>query len=180
MDLPGGKSAADLACDIVEKAMDGSFTWDQSRIPNFYHFCLSSAESILSNWLARTKRSQTMSHVLTEDTEDGELNPNPLNTSAAPDDIYAFLRIKEGGILGDRFLEDFALSLPDGSPEQSIILAVFDDRDCADRSFCCKKANITSDVYDAAKKRILRRLPAFQQEWCAKNRIGDADWREVR
>ena len=180
MDLPGGKSAADLASDIVEKALDGSFTWDHARIPNFYHFCLSRAESILSNWLNRAKRSQTMDHVLAEDPEAGGLNSNPLNTSVAPEDIYLVLRVREGGALGDRFLEDFGLSLPDGSHEQAIILAVFDDRDCADRLSCCKKLNISGDVYDAAKKRLLRRLPAFQLEWCAKNKIGEADWKEAQ
>jgi hypothetical protein len=180
MDLPGGKSAADLAGDILERAMDGTFTWDHARIPNFYHFCLSRAESILSNWLLKAKRSQTMPHVLAEDPESGGPGANPLTVAAAPDDVYAVLRVREGGALGDRFLEDFALSLPDGSPEQSIMLLVFDDRDCADRACCCRKLNISGEVYDAAKKRLLRRLPAFLQEWRAKNKVGDAEWKEAR
>jgi hypothetical protein len=180
MDLPGGKSAADLAGDIVEKAMDGTFTWDQNRIPSFYHFCLSRAESILSNWLVRAKRSQTMSHVLIEDLELGGVGANALNTATAPDDIYAVLRVREGGLLGDRFLEDFALSLPDGSPEQAIILAVFDDRDCGNRAYCCKKLKILGETYDAATKRLLRRLPAFLHEWRAKNKVGDVEWKEAR
>jgi DNA-directed RNA polymerase specialized sigma24 family protein len=180
LDLPGGKSAGDLACDILEKALSGRYTWDQEKIPNFYHFCLSRTESILSNWLTRAKRSQTMCHVLTEDAESGALDANPLNTAAAPDDIYMVLRIKEGGALGDRFLEDFALSLTDGSPEQRIVLAVFDDRQCAGRSYCCKKLNLPEDIYDAAVKRLLRRLPAFLHEWRGKNHVGDADWKEAR
>src|SRR5690349_5093258 len=49
--LPGGKSAADLAGDIVEKVLDGSYTWDDQKHPDFYRFCWSRAESILSNWL---------------------------------------------------------------------------------------------------------------------------------
>ena len=83
-----------------------------------------------------------MSHVLIEDSELGGVDANALNTATASDDIYAVLRVREGGLLGDRFLEDFALSLPDGSPEQAIILAVFDDRDCGNRAYCCKKLKI--------------------------------------
>ncbi len=180
MDLPGGKSAADLAGDIVEKAMSGRYRWDHEKIPNFYHFCLSRAESILSNWLARCQRFQTMSPVLTEDPESGLVEANPLNAATAPDDIYELLRVKDGGALGDRFLEDFALSLPDGSPEQRIALAIFDDRECASRAYCRSKLNLTEETYDAAIKRVLRRLPAFFHEWRAKNKIGDADWKEAR
>lgn len=180
LDLPGGKSADDLACDILEKTLSGQYTWDQQKIPDFYHFCLSRAESILSNWLNRAKRSQTMSHVLTEDPESGTIDANPLNTAAAPDDKHVMLRVKEGGALGDRFLEDFALSLTDGSPEQRIVLAVFDDRECAGRSYCCKKLDMPEDIYDAAVKRLLRRVPAFLHEWRGKNRVGDADWKEAQ
>jgi len=179
MDLPGGKSAADLAYDILEKAMDGTYTWDLAKIPDFYHFCLSRAESILSNWLAKMKPCQTMSHVLEENPEIGALNANRLNTEPAPDDIYVVLRVKEGGALGDRLLEDFALSLADGSVEQRIILAVFDDRECANRQYCCKKLSISGEVFDAAMKRIFRRIVAFLNEWRAKNKITDSDWKEA-
>jgi hypothetical protein len=180
MDLPGGKSAADLAGDIVEKAMDGTFTWDRGKMPSFYDFCLSRAESTLSNWLLKARRSQTVSPILTDDPETGNLNANPLTTAVAIDDIYAELRLKEGGAFGNQFLEDFALSLAEGSPEQSIILAVFDDRECANRAYCCKKLNYSDEIYDAAIKRLLRRLPVFLQEWRTKNKVGDADWKEAR
>ncbi len=180
MDLPGGKSAADLADDILEKVLDGTFTWDRAKTPDFYHFCLSRAESILSNSLERTRPYRTMSHVLEEDREMDALNANQLNTASAPDDIYDALRTKEGGALGDRFLEDFALSLPDGSVEQRIILAVFDDRECANRQNCYKKLKISEDIYDAAMKRILRRVTGFMHEWRAKNKIQDIDWKEAR
>jgi len=180
MDLPGGKSAADLAGDIVEKAIDGTFTWDQAQIPHFYHFCLSRAKSILSNWLAKAKRSETVSPILAEDPELGVVDANPVSTATAPDDVYAVLRMREGGSLGDRFLEDFALSLPDGSPEQAILLSVFDDRDCASRAYCCRKLNLSGEKFDAATKRLLRRLPTFLQEWRTNNKVGDADWKEAR
>ena len=121
-----------------------------------------------------------MSPILAESPELGLLEANPLNTAMVPEDIYDVLRVKEGGTLGDRFLEDFALSLDDRSPEQAIILAVFDDRDCANRAYCCAKLNISGETYDAAKKRLLRRLPAFLHEWRAKNKVGDADWKETR
>jgi hypothetical protein len=180
MDLPGGKSAGDLAMDIVDKTLTGAYMWDEQRFPNFYHFCLSRAESILSNWLDRARRSQSMSHMLTEDPESGKTDANPLNTAAVPADVYEVLRVKEGGALGDRFLEDFALSLADGSPEQRIVLAVFDDRDCARRAYCCEKLNMPEDEFDAAAKRLLRRLPAFLHEWRGKNKIVDADWKEAQ
>lgn len=180
MDLPGGKSSGDLASDIVEKALDGTFTWDQERIPNFAHFCLSRAESILSNWLERTSHSQTMSPILEDDPESGVLNANPLTTAAAPDDIYTLLRVREGGVMGDRFLEDFALSLPSGSPEQAIVMAVYDDRECGNRAYCREKLNLSEATYDAAIKRLLRRLPVFLQEWRAKNDVNLDEWKEAR
>src|SRR5882672_7387421 len=46
LDLPGGKSAADLAVDIVEKSLDGTYTWDDKKWSDFYRFCWSRAESI--------------------------------------------------------------------------------------------------------------------------------------
>lgn len=180
MDLPGGKSAADLATDIVEKVMDGTYMWDREKIPNFYHFCLSRAESILSNWLLRNWRVKSMSPVPVQDTESGELRPNPLTAKEAPDDLYTILRTKDAGALGDRFLEEFAFSLPDGSHEQSIILAVFDDRECANRAYCRGKLNLSEANYDAAIKRLLRKLPAFAKEWRAKNKVSLEDWREAR
>lgn len=180
MELPGGKSAADLAADILEKAMDGSYTWKRTEIPDFSDFCLSRAESILSNWLARAKWSRSLSPIAAENPETGLIDANPLTTAVARDDVYTALRLKDGGALGNRFLEDFALSSPDGSVEQSMLFAVFDDRECAGRAYCCKKLDITGDAYDAAKKRLLRRLPAFLQEWRRTNKVGDADWKEAQ
>jgi len=180
MDLPGGKSAGDLASDLIEKAMDGTYNWNHEEIPNFYHFCLSRAESILTNLLDRAKWSRSVSPLVSENAVTGQIKTNPLNTAVAPDDIYAILRLKEGGALGDRFLEDFALSLGDGSPEQSVVMAVFDDRECGNRAYCCKKLSMSGDTYDAATKRLLRRLPAFLNEWRKKNHVGDADWKEAQ
>lgn len=180
MELPGGKSAADLAGDIVEKAMTGAYNWNHEQFPNFYHFCLSRAESILSNWLARAQRSRSMSPLMPEDSESEQTVPNALNTAIAPDDIYVILRMKDGGALGDRFLEDFALSLLEETTEQKIVFAVFDDRECANRAYCREKLALSEDVYDAAVKRIIRRLPGFVHEWRGKNQVNDADWREAR
>lgn len=180
MELPGGKSAMDLANDIIEKALDGSYNWNTVEIPDFTLFCLSRAESILSNWLDRTKWNQSMSPLLEKNSETGAMELNPLNRAVDADDIYGNLRIKDGAALGDRFLEDFALSLTDGSTEQRMILAVFDDRECGSRSYCCGKLNISGDDYDAAKKRLLRRLPAFAEEWRATNKVSDIDWKEAQ
>jgi hypothetical protein len=73
VDLPGGKSAADLAVDIIEKALDGTYTWDDGKQPDFYRFCSSRAESILSNWLEKNRRMTAMSPVIEEvDGEDPE------------------------------------------------------------------------------------------------------------
>lgn len=180
MDLPGGRSAADLAIDIVEKAMDGTYTWDREKIPNFYHFCLSRAESILSNWLLRNWRITSMSPLLTENPQTGELEANPLSSKQAPDDLYAILRAKDANALGNKFLEEFAFSLPDGSHEQAIALAVYDDRECANRKYCREKLKLSESDYDAAIKRLLRKLPAFANEWRTKNKVSLDDWKEAR
>jgi hypothetical protein len=180
MDLPGGKSVADLAADIIEKALGGSYDWNVEEYPSFLTFCLSRAESILSNWLNRSRRSTTMSPLLEEDTTTGDPTLNALNTARDGDDIYANLRIKEGCAMGDRFLEDIALALPEGSAEQSMVLAVFDDRECANRSYCCSKLKISGEVFDAAAKRLLRRMPVLIKEWRETNKISETDWREVR
>jgi len=180
MDLPGGKSVADLADDIIEKSPDGTFNWDQDKHPDFYHFCLSRAESILSNWLKRMRRFETVSPLPAKDPDLDALCGNPLNLAIGVDDVYTFLRVKEGGALGDRFLQDFALSLPDGSHEQSIILAVFDDRECANRAYCRGKLGISERDYDAAIKRLLRAIPSFLKAWCVTNKINPPDWSEAR
>jgi hypothetical protein len=98
----------------------------------------------------------------------------------AADDIYSTLRFKEGGALGDRFLEEFALSLADGSVEQRITMAVFDDRECGNRAYCRGKLDLSEADYDAGIKRLLRKLPVFAKEWRAENNIGSDTWKEAQ
>ena len=180
MDLPGGKSAADLADDIVEKALAGNYGWDRQKFPDFTNFCCSRTRSILSNWLNRMKPFTTTSPILEKDPESGDLLPNALTKAVAAEDIYSTLRFKEGGAMGDRFLEDFALSLADGSVEQGIVMAVFDDRECGSRAYCRGKLGLSEADYDAGVKRLLRKLPIFAKEWRVKNNIGSDDWKEAQ
>lgn len=180
MDLPGGKSAADLAGDIVEKALAGNYNWDRQKNPDFTNFCCSRARSILSNWLNRMKPYTTTSPILEKDPESGDLLPNALTKAVAADDIYSTLRFKEGGALGDRFLEEFALSLADGSVEQRVAMAVFDDRECGNRAYCRGKLGLSEADYDAGIKRLLRKLPVFAKEWRAENNIGSDTWKEAQ
>jgi len=177
VDLPGGKSAADLANDIIEKVLDGTYTWDDGKQPDFYRFCRSRAESILSNWLAKNRRMTAMSPVI-DDGEEPELNP--VNTATDGNGIYELLRFRDGGVLGNRLLEDFALSLPDKSHEQNILMAVHDDRECIGRAYCRGKLSISEADYDSAMKRIRRAAPAFLKEWCRKNNIKEQDRKEVK
>jgi hypothetical protein len=177
--LPGGKSAADLAGDIVEKVLDGSYTWDDQRQPDFYRFCWSRAESILSNWLDKNRRLTSMSPTL-EEGEAGEVELNPVNTATNGSDLYEVLRFRDGGRLGDKLLEDFALSLPDNSHEQAILLAVFDDRECIVRTYCRGQLKLSEKDYDAAMKRIRRAAPSFLANWCRVNNVNGADRKEIR
>ncbi len=179
VDFPGGKSASDLAVDVVEKAMDGSYTWDEQKQPDFYRFCRSRAESILSNWLSKNRRMTTLSPVV-EENESGEAEFNAVNSAVDGEDIYHVLRFKEGGTLGDQLLEDFALSLPDKTHEQAILLAVHDDRECIGRAYCRGKIGVSEQDYDAAMKRIRRAAPAFLVDWCRKNNVKGEDRKEVR
>jgi len=176
MDLPGGKSAADLAGDIVEKALSGNYTWDRQKSPEFTNFCLSRAESILSNWLHRMKHFTSMSPLVENDPDSGEQLANQLTAAAASDDLYGLLRTKEGDGLGDKFLEDFALSLPDESIEQRIVMAVFDDRECGNRAYCRGKLALSEADYDAGIKRLLRKLAVFGKEWRIKLKINKETW----
>lgn len=178
-DLPGGKSVADLAGDIVEKALDGTYTWDDQKQPDFYRFCWSRAESILSNWLAKNHRSTTMSPLLEEDETQGP-EANAVNSAADGTDIYEMLRFREGGKLGDQLLEDFALNLPDKSHEQAILLAVCDDRECVNRSYCRGKLGLSETDFDAAMKRIRRASPGFLANWCRSNNVKADDRKEIR
>jgi hypothetical protein len=179
VDLPGGKSAADLANEIIEKALDGTYTWDDGKQPNFYRFCWSRAESILSNWLAKNRRITTLSPVIEEvDGEQPDLNA--VNTATDVCNIYELLRFRDGGALGNRLLEDFALNLPDKSHEQSILMAVHDDRECIGRAYCRGKLSISEADYDSAMKRIRRAAPPFLKEWCGKNNIKEEDRNEAR
>ncbi len=180
MDLPGGKSAGDLAGDIIEKALSGAYSWDRQKIPDFTNFCRSRARSILSNWLKRMKHFTAVSPLAEKDPETDEAVDSPITKAVGEDDLYAILRFREGGALGDRFLEDLAWSLPDGSSEQRITLAIFDDRDCGNRAYCRSKLELSEPDYDAAVKRLLRKLPAFTKEWCKKNNVNPEDWKEAR
>lgn len=179
VDLPGGKAATDLANDIIEKALDGSYTWDDSKHPDFYRFCWSRAESILSNWLAKNRRMTVMSSIIEEsDGEEQELNC--VNTATDGNGIYTLLRFRDGGALGNRLLEDFALSFPDTSREQNILMAIHDDRECIGRAYCRGKLSISETDYDSAMKRIRRAAPTFLKEWCRMNNINEQDRKEVR
>ena len=118
--------------------------------------------------------------LLEKDGPSGEVGANPVNTATDTIDFYTVLRLRNGGMLGDQFLQDFALNLPDGSHEQLIVIAVHDDRKCAGRQSCLSKLKITEAEYDSALKRLLRRLPAFRDEWVSTNNITPTDWEEAR
>ena len=76
--------------------------------------------------------------------------------------------------------QDLALSLPDGSVEQQIVMAIFDDRDCGGRACCRGKLGLSEAEYDAGLKRLLRKLPVFAKEWRDTNKIGPEDCKEAR
>lgn len=178
MNLPGGETAGGLATSIIEKAFDGSFTWDDQKYPDFYRFCCSRAESILSNWLAKNRRLSTMSP-LEEETENEEISPNPVNQALERQDIYEVLRFSDGGKLGDQLLEDFALSL-EHQHDQEIVMAVHDDRECISRAYCRGKLGLSERDYDAAMKRIKRAGKAFFVKWCREHDVKVEDQQEVR
>lgn len=180
MDLPGGESASDLANDIMEKALAGNYTWDREKFPDFTNFCLSRTESILSNWLDRMKNFMPVSPLMEKNPDSGNPIPNALTRATASGDLYADLRVREGGALGDKFLEDLALILPDNSVEQRIIMAVFDDRECANRAFCRGKLGLSESDYDAAMKRLMRKIPVFGKEWRTTNKISEETWEEAQ
>src|SRR6266850_994367 len=170
VDLPGGKSAAGLATEIVEKALIGRFIWDDEKHPDFYRFCCSRGESILSNWLAKNRRLTSMSPVFEGDDVE-EVDANAVNSAIAGTDVYEILRFRNGGKLGDQLLEEFALTLADNSDEQSIVMAVHDDRECISRAYCRGKLNLSEKNFDAAMKRIRRAASDFLKEWCNRNNI---------
>jgi hypothetical protein len=179
VDLPGGKSAGDLATDIVQKALDGTYTWDDQKQPDFYRFCWSRAESILSNWLTKNHRMTTLSPII-EEVDGDEPDANAVNSATDGNNIYELLRFRDGGALCNRLLEDFALSLPDKSHEQGILMAVHDDRECIGRAYCRGKLGISEADYDSAMKRIRRAAPGFLTDWCCKNNVKKEDRKEVR
>lgn len=177
VDLPGGESASGLAASIIEKALDGSYTWDDKKHPDFYKFCCSRAESILSNCLLKNKRLVTMSPL--EDEEGEEITQNPVNQAPERRDIYDVLRFKEGGRLGDQLLEDFALSLQHPQ-DQAIVMAIHDDRECISRAYCRGKLGLSEQDYDAAMKRIRRAGRDFYPAWCKQNNVKTDDQEEPR
>lgn len=178
VDLPGGESASGLANTIVQKALDGTFTWDTQKHPDFYWFCCSRAESALSNLLAKNRRMTTMSPIEEEGPE-GEPLLNHVNQAVDGEDIYHLLRTRDGGRMGDRLLEDFALSVehPD---DQAILMAVHDDRECLSRTWCRAKLGLSEPQYDAAMKRIRRAGKGFFSAWCKQNNVKPDDQKEVR
>jgi hypothetical protein len=181
VNLPGGESAAGLALAIIEKALDGTYTWDDQKHPDFYWFCCSRAESILSNWLQKNRKTTTLSPLLEEgDGEEGAVEANPVNCAKDGADLYEMLRFRDGGKLGDQLLEDFALDLKDGSQEQIVVMAIHDDRLCIERRYCLKKLGLSEGEYDSAIKRIRRAGGPFYKEWCRKNNLKQDDRSEAR
>jgi hypothetical protein len=178
VDLPGGESAAGLAVTIIEKALDGTYTWDIQKFPDFYRFCWSRAESILSNWLDKHRRVTTESPI-EEEGEDGGLALTDVNQARDHFDLYEILRLRDGGKLGDQLLEDFALSLIHDH-DQRIVMAVHDDRMCLRRGYCMGKLSLSERDYDAAMKRIKRAGQDFLPVWCQKNNIKGEEQKEVR
>jgi hypothetical protein len=178
VDLPGGESAGGLASSIIEKALDGSYNWDDQKHPDFYKFCCSRAESILSNSLAKNRRVTTMSPV-EEDGDEEEPTHNPVNQARDGHNIYDVLRFRDGGRLGDQLLEDFALSLQH-SQDQAIVMAVHDDRECISRAYCRGKLGLSERDYDAAMKRIRRAGRDFLPGWCKRNNVKAEDQKEAR
>ncbi len=178
MDLPGGETAGGLAMSIIEKALDGTYTWDDRKHPDFYRFCWSRAESILSNLLDKNWRLTTMSPI-EEDGDDGEPSLNEVNQARDGQDLYEVLRFRDGGKLGDQLLEDFALSLPHPH-DQAIVMAVHDDRECISRAYCRGKLGLSERDYDAAMKRIKRAGRDFLPAWCRQNSVNAEDRLEAR
>lgn len=178
VDLPGGESAAGLAASIVQKVLEGTYNWDTQKHPDFYGFCCSRAESILSNLLTKNHRMATMSPV-EEEGPDGDVELNPVNQAADPQDIYHLLRTRDGGRLGDQMLADFALSV-EHPHDQAILMAVHDDRECLSRSWCRAKLGLSESNYDASMKRIRRAGPAFLKDWYEKNNVRPHDQKEAR
>lgn len=178
VDLPGGESATGLANTIVQKALDGTFTWDTEKHPDFYRFCCSRAESTLSNLLAKNSRMTTLSPI-EEEGADGEIQLNHVNQAVDGEEIYQLLRTRDGGRLGDQLLEDFALSV-EHPHDQAILIAVHDDRECLSRTWCRAKLGLSEPQYDAAMKRIRRAGPAFFKNWCKQNKVQPNDQKEFR
>jgi hypothetical protein len=178
VDLPGGESAAGLVNSIVQKALEGTYTWDMEKHPDFYWFCYSRAESILSNLLTKNRRMTTMSPI-EEDDADGETLLNPVNQAVDGQYLYDVLRSRDGGRLGDKLLEDFALSMED-QHDQNILMAVHDDRECISRNYCRGKLGLSERDYDVAMKRIRRAGPAFLHDWCKKNNVKLEDRQEAK
>ncbi len=176
--LPGGLSAADLALVIVEKSLVGRYSWDDEKFPCFERFCLSRAESVLSNWLDRHRRVTTVSPLVEED-EGGETAETHVTRAADSHDIYSFLRSKDGHQLGDQLMEDFALSL-DNELDQSIVMAIHDDRSCIRRDYCIGKLGLSEGEFDAAMKRVRRAAKKFFPGWCKDKRISLMDKLEIR
>jgi hypothetical protein len=178
VDLPGGESAGGLAHTIVQKALEGTFTWNTDKHPDFYRFCCSRAESILSNLLEKNERITILSPLEEEDTN-GETQANLVSHAIDGRDIYEILRSQDGGRLGDQLLADFALSV-EHEHDQAILIAVHDDRECISRTWCRAKLRLSESHYDAAMKRIRRAGPAFFRDWCIKNNVKLQDKQEIK
>lgn len=179
-DLPGGFSAEDFAMEIVEKACSGRFKWDREKVPDFENFCHSRVRSVISNYWKKQKRVDTVSPVPDEDGESGEMRDTILSGASSSEDIYFTLLVREGTSLGSEFLEDFALSLPDDSLEQKIAMTVLDDRACAERKECIKKLNVSERDFDAAQKRLERKVKPFQADWRKARKLTTKEWQEAR
>lgn len=179
--IGGWHTPEDIAWETVTSVLDGRRKWDRAKFPSFYLFCKLQIKSIVSNAQSKLGNSQLQieSPISEEDPGTGDFTGTRVSEPEDSRSLYEFLISRDNRRIAESFLQDFALSLPDDSIEQRIVMRILDDTECTGRGYCMAAMSLDGNQYDAAFKRLKRKLNEFKVMWLSQNGMSEDDWKSL-
>lgn len=179
--IAGWHTPEDIAWEAITSVLEGKRKWDREKFPIFYIFCKLQIKSIIANALSKLANSRVYieSPISEEDPETGDFSGTRVSEPKDPLSLPEFLISRDNRRIAESFLQDFALFLPEDSTEQKIVMRILDDSQCTGRAYCIASMGLDGSEYDAAFKRLQRKLKDFKDSWMGQNGISENDWRNL-
>ncbi len=179
--IAGWHTPEDIAWEAVTSVLENNRKWDREKFPSFYVFCKLQIKSVVSNAVSKMGNSQISieSPISEESPETGDFTGTRVSEPEDSRSLCEFLISRDGRRIAESFLQDFALSLPEDSVEQKIVMSIIDDPQCIGRAHCIAILGLDGAQYDAGLKRLHRRLLEFKEAWVAQNGMSEDDWRNL-